>query len=249
MTDTSAPAAATPASSDTPIVSDLSRLARVLFSPTAVFTEIQDRPRFWGPFAIVAVLTIIINYFNRPFQRRIGELISEHLNRPVPADTPVKMVLGFVTAPIGLLIICAISALIFYALVAAMGGDTSFKKMLSVVIHTFPIVLMVQVISVIVLHQRGIASINGPSDLMVSLGADLLLPDSVSGFFPRIFLAQIGPLQIWGVIIAAMGAKVMGKLTSGSAWAAAIIHFLIFATALSALGAFGMGMAQKALAS
>ena len=248
MTDTApAPVAATPP--DTPIVSDASRLVRVLFSPTKVFEEIQARANFWGAFLIISVATIIINYFNRPFQRRIGELIAEHAGRPVPPDTPVRMIMGFITTPIFLLVICAISALVLYALVAAMGGEASFKKMMCVVVYAFPVAIIVQIISAIVLHQRGVASINGPADMMVSLGADLLLPDSVNSFFARIFLAQFGPLQIWGVIIAAMGAKVMGKLSDGSAWAAAIIHFLIFATVMSALGAFGMSMAQKALGS
>ena len=243
MTDTASSAPPAPASSGTPIVSDLVRLARVLISPTAVFEEIRERPTFWGPFAIVSVATIIINYFNRPFQRRVGEVIAQARGVTLPPDSPTKLVMSFITAPLGVLILCAISALILYALVSAMGGDTTFKRMLTVVIFTFPVILITQVISLIVLTQRGVGSINGPTDLMVSLGADLLLPsDSNTGYFLRIFLGQIGPLQIWGLVIAATGAMVMGKLSKGAAWVATIIHFLIIVTALSALGAFGMKM-------
>jgi hypothetical protein len=244
MTNATAPAPAAPASSDTPIVSDLGRFVRVLFSPGAVFTEIQDRPTFWGPFAIASVITIIVNYFQRPFQRRIGELMAQHAGRTLPPDTTAKMVLGMVFTPVGILILCAISALILYALVSAMGGETTFKKMLTVVIFTFPIILITQIITAIVLHARGVESINSMSDMMVSLGADLLLPaDANTGNFLKIFLAGIGPLQIWGVTIAAVGAMILGKLAKGSAWAAATIHYLIMLTALAALGAFGMKMA------
>ncbi|HEY2807104.1 MAG TPA: YIP1 family protein [Gemmatimonadales bacterium] len=237
-----AAAAATPPA-ETPVISDLSRMGRVLFSPGAVFGELQHRPTIWGPWIIVSVISMIISWFQRPFQQRVGQIISERAGRPAPPDTMVRAIIGLVLTPVGVLVLVLISALILWALASAMGGDTSFKKMMSVVFFSFPPILIQQAITVAVLMNRGVASITGPADMFVSLGADLALPaDAQVGYFTRFFLAGIGPLQIWALVIIAVGVMVMGKTSKASAWTAAIIHFLIILCVLSGLGAFGASM-------
>ena len=239
-----APQSAAPTQSYTPFVTDLARLGRVLLSPTAVFEEQKDAPTFWTPFAIMAVVTIVINFFMQPYQQRVRELVLQHLGRPVPEPSTAGMVIGFVTGAVFLLIICAIGAGILYAIVSLFGGETTYKKLLCVVVFSLPIYVLIQAITVVVLHQRGLASINGPEDLIVSLGLDLLLPQSVQpGYFVRFFLSGIGLLQIWQLTITAMGLAVMAKLGKGAAWGAAIVNFLIVLALMSGLGAFGMKMA------
>jgi hypothetical protein len=244
---TEATAGTAPAPADTPFVTDLSRLARVLFSPGAVFAEVDARPNLWRPWLLVSVAYVAVNYLLRPYQQRVTAAMMERLGRPVPADSMVKALIGSALTPIGVLIVAAISGGILFALVSAMGGETSFKKMMILVIHTWPILLIQQLITVIVLMSRGVASINSPSDMMVSIGLDLAVPaDATIGFFTRFVLMGINPLSIWGLVIVAVGLQVLGKAGKGGAWAAAIIHFLIMLLCLSALAAFGMKMAAGA---
>lgn len=239
-----APETSASAQTHTPVVTDASRLARVLFSPTAVFEEQKDAPTFWMPFAIMAVLMMVASYFMQPFQQRVRELMLEHLNRPVPPPTTVGMIIGLCTTVIGLLIVCAIGAGILYAITSVFGGDTTYKKLLCVVVFGLPVAFIIQAITVAVLTSRGVASINGPEDMIVSLGLDLLLPQSAQpSYFVRFMLSGIGLLQIWQLTITAMGLAVMAKLSKGSAWTAAIINFVIVLAIMSALGAFGMKMA------
>ncbi len=241
MTDTAAPPVS--ASTDTSFMADAVRLVRVLFSPGAVFGEIQNRPTFWRPWILVSIVSVIITYLQRPFQQRVQSIIMEHAGRPMPADTPLKMVLALCASPIVVLVLMAISAVILYGLASAMGGEVTYKKMLSVVAFSFPPILIQQIITVAVLMTRGVQSISGPADMFVSLGADLALPaDASVGYFTRFVLAGIGPLQIWALVIVAIGVMVMGKTSKGSAWTAAIIHFIILLVAFSALGALGAGM-------
>lgn len=87
---TEASATPTPASNDTPFVTDAGRLARVLFSPGEVFAEIQDRATFWRPWLVISVLYALINYFMRPFQQRVGAAMMEAAGRTAPPDTMVK---------------------------------------------------------------------------------------------------------------------------------------------------------------
>jgi len=116
--------------------------------------------------------------------------------------------------------------------------------MLSVVIHAWPLFFAQQLLAYIVLSMRGLDAIHGPMDMIVSLGADLALPsDAQVGYFLRFFLGGIGPLQIWQLVISAVGVGIMARAGKGAAWTAATVNYLFWLLLLSGLGAFGMKMA------
>jgi len=239
-----APDAPAPTKSYIPLLTDLTRLGRVLFTPTAVFEEQKDHPTFWMPWIVVSVIWMALALLQRPFQNRIRDVVLARMNRPVPAPSAVGNIVSMIGGPIAVLLMCLIGAAILYALVSVLGGETGYKKMLNVVVFSLPVVLIIQAATVFILHTRGLASINGPEDMIVSFGLDLLLPQSAQpGYFLRFVLMGIGPLQIWGLAITATGLGVMGKLGKGGAWTAAIINFLIVLLLTAGLGAFGMKMA------
>ena len=241
-----APAPAPAAAGGIPFVTDAVRLARVLFSPGAVFAEQQERPTFWRPFLIVMVVLAVLQFLQQPFQARIRELAIQAAGRQAPAGPggPAAIVIGVVVGALILLIMVAISAGILYLLVTAFGGEASFKKMLTVTVFAWSIGVIQQLLTFVVLSMRGVDSIHNVWDAFVSFGADLLLPaDASVGAFARIYLAGIGPLAIWQIAICAVGLQVLGKLGKGAAWGAAIIAYLVFLLIPSGLGAFGMKMA------
>jgi Yip1 domain len=234
---------ATTAVAYTPVVTDALRLVRALFSPRAVFEEQQDKPTFWMPWVVVSIAFAIVQFLQRPFQTRVRELVYQQLNRPMPAGGggPVSMAIGVATGAATVLIMAALAAGIFYLLLSVFGGDTSFKKMLTVSIFGWPIAILGQLLTFIVLTMRGVGSINSVWDMFVSFGADVLLPaDLQLSAFQRLFLAGIGPLAIWQVVITAIGLRVLGKVSKGGAWATAIITFIILLAVTAFLGAFGM---------
>ncbi len=234
-----------PASGGIPIVSDAVRLLRVLISPGAVFTEIQDRPTFWGPFIVIAIVNAVLSFLQRPFSQRIGQLMSERAGRPMPEPSTLKTVLGVVVSPLFPLILILVVAGVLYVLVSVFGGTTTYKKMMAVAVFTWPVTLIQILVSWVILTNRGIAAINGPQDMFVSLGADLLLPgDMQVGTFVRLLLAGIGPLPIWKVTITAVGLMVMGKTGKNQGWTAALIIYalaLLVAATVGTLTARMMG--------
>jgi hypothetical protein len=235
--------APTPSSGASPLA-DAGRLVRVLFSPGAVYDELKERPSFWVPWIVVSIVYAAINWFQRPFTQRIQAMALEKAGQPVPTPGAVGAIVSVVLTPVGVLVLCAISAGIFYLLVSAMGGETSFKKMLTLVIFVFPITLIQTLLTVIVLHLRGVESIQSAGDLMVSFGADLLVPNDVQmGYFVRILLMGIGPLAIWSLAIQATGLQALAKLGKGGAWAAALIAYAILLCIGAGFGAWGMKMA------
>jgi len=235
---------ATPPGGGIPIVTDAVRLARALISPGAVFAEIQERPTFWGPFAVIAILNVILNYLQQPFNQRIGQIMTERAGRPFTEPTAVRTAVSAVLGgALGPLVLCAIVGGVLYVLVSVFGGQTTYKKMMTVSIFTWPVTLIQLVITYVVLNNRGVASISGPQDMFVSLGADLLLPGDMSiGNFTRLVLAGIGPLPIWKLTITAVGLMVMGKVGKGQSWTAAIIIYACAVLVAAGVGAWGMKM-------
>ena len=242
MTTPEAPSAGQP---HTPIVTDAVRLVRVLFSPGAVYSEQQDRPTFWWPWVIISVVYALLQFLQRPFQARIRELMMQRAGQPARGGGTgaVTTVLGIGGSFLSVLVISAIAAVILYLLLMAFGGETTYKKMLTVVIFTWPIQCIQGILTYVVLTMRGVASINSVWDMVVSFGVDLVIPTEGMGSFLRLFLTGIGPLQVWSVAITAIGLTVLGKVGKGAAWTAAIIGYLIGLALASGLGAFGMRMA------
>lgn len=234
----------TPSSGGIPIVTDAVRLLRVLVSPGAVFAEIQERPTFWGPYAIIAVANVVLNYLQQPFQQRIAQMMTERAGRPFTEPTAVRAIVGsLISGALGPLVLCAIVGGVLYVLVSMFGGQTSYKKMMTVSIFTWPVTLIQLAVTWVVLSSRGAASINGPQDMIVSLGADLLLPaDATVGNFSRFLLAGIGPLPIWKLAITAIGLMVMGKLGKSQGWTAAIIIYICALLVGAGVAAWGLSM-------
>jgi hypothetical protein len=231
----------------TPFVTDLTRLLRVPVSPGAVFEELNERPTFWAPWLVVSAFYVLIQLLMKPFNTRAGELMMQRLNRPAPPTTSsselVSTITTVVSGPLTVLIMCAIAAGILYAIVAATGSETSYKKMLVLSLFAWPLALLQQALNVVVLKVRGVDAIASPQDLIVSMGLDNLLPQSVQlGNFLRFVLMGMGPLQIWSLIVTAVGITVLARAGKGAAWTAATINFVIILLLASGMGAFGMKM-------
>jgi hypothetical protein len=114
---------------------------------------------------------------------------------------------------LGPLVLCAIVGGVLYVLVSMFGGQTSYKKMMAVSIFTWPVTLIQLAVTWVVLNSRGVGTINGPSDMIVSLGTDLLVPaDAQIGYFARFPVAGIGPLPDLKPTITAVGLDGAGQV-------------------------------------
>jgi hypothetical protein len=169
--------------------------------------------------------------------------MAERAGRTMPPPSAAATVISVLSSALGPLLLCAIVGGVLYVLVAMLGGQTSYKKMITVSVFTWPVTLIQLAVTWVVLNNRGVGSITGPQDMFVSLGADLLLPgDMQIGTFARLLLAGIGPLPIWKLTITAVGLMVMGKMTKGSAWTAALIIFVLAVFAAAGAGSFAAKM-------
>lgn len=236
------PAQAPAASSHIPFVTDAMRLVRVLFAPGAVFDEQKEQPTWFVPWLIVAILCVVIGFWNLPYSQRTIELaLQNYPNAPQLTDAQMRSraMMGLPFLPIIFLIFALIGAGIMYLVVTIFGGRARFRGMLSASVFSqvlLPITLLLQCV---ILRMRGspAEAITTMADAQPALGLNVLLT-SDSRFMQAIY-AGIGPLQLWAIFIMAVGVTRLESVKKSTAWWAAIIQFvvlLLIAAGLSTLG-------------
>ncbi len=222
------PAAAAPPRPNTPFVSDISRLVRVLFSPGAVFTELRDHPSPWIPGLIISVALAGLGILMAPFSGKAMRLGMEASGQPVPSWVDRMPIFQAIGAPVVVFALSAVSALVLWVAVMALGEEAPYKRLYTVVIYSWVVGIIQYVLTYVVLTMRGLDAIRTPQDAQVSLGLDNLVPAEMAvGGFVRGLLAGIGPLAIWGLVITAIGLMVMIGVPKAKAWVAASVSFVV----------------------
>jgi len=242
----------TPSAGYTPVLTDLWRLVRAPFVPKTVYGEQEAAPTFWIPWLLVSAGFFVLQFLQRPFQQRIRDLVLQKVGQPVPTGgaSLAGLLVGIASTFVIVLVLASIAAGIYYLVLMVFGGQTTFKRMLTVTIFAWPIAILQALLTYVALSIRGVESIQSVWDVQVSFGADLLLPsDTTMGAFARLFLAGIGPLAIWQLIVTVIGLKTLGKASTGAAWTAALVTFFVLLVGLAALGAVGINAALKAMGS
>jgi hypothetical protein len=244
MTAPEGSAAPAPASSYTPVVTDLVRLVRALFSPGAVFAEQSEKPTFWMPWVLVSIGFACTQLLQAPFQARAQQLVLEAAGRQAPANLATFRLIGVAMTPVITLVMVLLATAILWVAVMTTGEEARYRRLMTATIFAWPAALIQQVVVWVVLRMRGVESIRSASDLQVGLGLDLLLPADSGSAFLRAALGGINPFALWSLTITAVGVMVLVKTTAGKAWTAAVAAFVVTLLVAAGLaGVFGSRMA------
>jgi hypothetical protein len=222
----------TKAGSHIPILTDAMRLLRVLGSPGAVFDEQRDKPTWFLPWLVVAIVCFLIGMFQAPYTQRMIEIAIEARGSTaqVPASAMhTQAIIGSAVAPIVFLLFGAIGAGILYLVLAITGSSVRYRGLLSATFFSQAVLPIQFVLQAVILRLRGApdVAISSMADAQPSLGLNMLLPaDAATGHFMTALLSGIGPLPIWAMFITAVGIMRLEKTTKGAAWTAAIVSYL-----------------------
>ena len=227
-----APAPQAPAGgSYIPIVTDFMRLVRVLYAPGAVFDEQKEKPTWFLPWLVIAILCVAIGFWQLPYSQRVVELaIQAYPNAPqLTADQlRSRSIIGLIVTPIFFLIFALVSAGILYLAVSVLGAKARFKGLLSVSVFAQVMLPITLILQGIILRMRG-----GPSeaittmmDAQPALGLNVLVGADTSRFVTAL-LAGIGPLPLWALFITAVGIMRLEGVKKNTAWTAAIASFVV----------------------
>lgn len=245
---------APPATADGPAMSTPATLANIFFEPGETFAALRARPRFLVAALLILAMILLVTVLLMQ-KVNFGEFIANQMeNSPQTAQMspeqkaqavafwtgPFGKVVTYVIPVVGVTVIFAAGAAIYMLGVMLMGGKLSYKQALSVWVYSsLPPAVLGTILSIIILMLKPAEEIDlnksGAGLAVTNLGA-LINPASP---VLRAALSWFDLFTFYGMFLAALGLRKVGKISSGAAWTIVIAMWLcgvVYSVAGAALG-------------
>lgn len=237
-----------PAGAQPPPMSAGARLAGIFFEPSNVFQNLRAHPRWLVALLLIAALSYAYSmaFTRRVTPERIAEFTTEKVVESgfVPAEaaaqmkadqieaatSPARIAAGAVGQFTSMFVIMSIVAALYMLAVMVFGGRIGYWQALSVAAHAaLPAIVIDKLLSLVILYLKA------PEDLHPILGQNTLVTDNLGALVspaehPVIFsmATAVGALSFYRLWLLATGLRNGSeRLSKGSAWAVAIIFWLI----------------------
>ncbi len=241
-----------------PQMSEVGTLANIFIEPGNTFKDLRRKPRF---IMATVIMALLITAFSVTLQQRLGEerikravmqtlennsqfasMPAEQKEQQVNLSYTIQKYVSYVT-PIFVFLFFLIGGLLYWLGVKAMGGAASFLQSLSVWIYSsFPPTIVAMLANFLILF------IKSPDDIDIATSQRGLVKANPTMFFDgkempvlATLISTIDVFMIWGLILAAIGLHIVGKISKGSAWGIVLIITLIGIT-FRVIGAFINGV-------
>ncbi len=226
-----------------PQMSEVGTLGGIFFEPGATFEDLRRKPRF----VIAALISVVlfgafIFAFNTKlgFERIARERLeasswyqnqsSEQKDAMLKQQTsPLVKAITYTVAPLVFLITLFIGGFLYWGGTNAMGGSISYLRALAVWVYSgFPPTVVSLLANFLVLFLKNpdeidtVASQQG----LIQASPAFFIDGKASPVLSAV-LATFDVFYIWGWILAAIGLRVVGKISSGAAWAIVLIVALL----------------------
>jgi hypothetical protein len=222
-----------------------SKVINTFFEPRKLFQSLKIKPAWLVPFIIVAILVMASSWFTFPLimkdvvtniqenERFTEEQKEMIIERIAGAEHPPAYQL--VLAPVGVLVyLFLISGVLFLVFNVLLGGDSSFKRVLSVFSYSSLIAIPQAIVKLPLTFAKQTANIQ------TSL-AILLSPDAKESFLYKV-LGGFDIFTLWQVILIALGLAVMYKYTMKKSFSVVLILWILLIVVSSALSTLLGGM-------
>jgi hypothetical protein len=225
-------------------MSEAATLGNIFFEPGRTFADLKLKPRFIMAGVIIAIL---VTAYTFSLQYKIGEagirrFITEQIDKNPRADSmsaeqktqavDMQMTISKYTRfalPIFVFISFSIGGLLYWAGSRAFGGSGGYMQALSVWVYSsLPPAVVGMIANFIVMAVKSADEIDLAASQRSLLNANLgFLVDGKAHPYLGTLLATFDVFSIWGWILAAIGLRIVTRLSAGSSWAVVIIIALI----------------------
>jgi hypothetical protein len=221
---------------DGPEMSTPSTLTGIFLEPSRTFEALRARPRFLVAGIIIIVLSLVVTVllFNKiDYSAFMREQITKSPRGGQMTPEQVDAAVGFYNGPIGKLFIYVIPVIGTAAYIAAggalyllgsmlMGGVLRYKQALSVWTYSaFAPSLLGSIAAVIIVLLTPADELNpAQAGGLVRANLAVLAPHGGSPAIGAL-LGSIDLFTFYGLFLAAVGLRKVGKMSSGSAWTVA----------------------------
>jgi len=227
------PAYAGPAA---PTMSTPATLTGIFFEPGRTFEALRERPRFLVAAIILVVLTLVVTFliFNKiDYAAFMREQITKGPRGDQMTPEQVDTAVGFYTGPIGKVLIYFFPIIGTAAFIAAgaglyllgamlMEGKLRYKQALSVWTYSsFAPSVLGTIVAILIVVLTPAEEIN-PSQPGGLVRANLSVIPHGSSPALGALLGSFDIFSFYGLYLAALGLRKVGKMSSGGAWTVAL---------------------------
>jgi hypothetical protein len=219
----------------------------LFISPRETFEAIDRKPTWLVPFIILAVAALAMTVLTREIgmqdmlaRFQASDMPQEQIDRIVAQSQGPGRYLQLVFVPLFMFIVWAIlSAVLWFTGNTILGGNSTFKKMLSLVSWSSLVGLLSVIIHTVLILMKGTTQ-------GVTTSLALLLADPEPGAKPTFLfrlLSKFDVFTLWQMALWAIGVAVMYRFTmKKSAGMVAVLWVLWVIISVSLGGLFRFGM-------
>ncbi len=237
-----------PPSDNTPVaeparMSEVGTLSSIFFEPGATFEDLRRKPRFLmaGILFILVTAAFSVLFINKIGFEEIARARMEKNERfqQLPAEqqkqlieqqsSPVVKVISYVATPIVWALYLVVGGLIYWLGANAMGGSMTFLRGLAVWVYSgFPPMIVSMLANILVLFLKSTDDIDVAASQGGVINANLsFLIDAKTSPVLGAILGTFDLFFIWGWILAVIGLRIVGKISTGAALAIVMIVALL----------------------
>lgn len=207
-------------------VSTGSTLIDIFFEPSKAFEALRVRPRFLVAGLIVFALTCLVTLVMY-LRVDMGQVMRQRMERSPNAaqqteeqkemGAQIAKTMGAIAVPLSVIIITAGGAAIYLLGGVIFGGTLNYKKALAVWTYSWvPPAVLGAIIGIAVLFLKNPDEVDPEKMMVTNPGAFM---GEESNAILAAVLSQFDILRFYGMFLAALGLRKVGKLSSGASWA------------------------------
>ncbi|HUF03894.1 MAG TPA: Yip1 family protein [Aridibacter sp.] len=230
-----------------PEMSEIATLGNVFIEPGRTFEDLRKKPRFIIAFVIIAILStsymiaLSQKVGDEQIRRELQSLVSQSgqfqsLSASEQEDAlNLQIFMQRITtyaSPLLVFIVLLLGGLFYWLGMKAFGSEARFWHGVSVFTYSsLPYFGLRYIGNLIVLYFKPAEEIAfiGAQRGVVDANPNLFLGSDTSPVLTTI-LSAFDVFLIWGLILAAIGLKKVGRISSGSAWTVVLLLTLIWLT-------------------
>ncbi|MFI8707005.1 Yip1 family protein [Bacillus sp. NPDC077411] len=208
----------------------------MITSPSLQFQKMRSNAPVWGAFFLMVVLGGIMGAIGTYLYSMDPAIVAK--NKELGVEVPMAFTLGsgFVFAAIIFMFTFFISAALYKVLMMFMGNDTSYKKLLAIIVYSSIITVLGGIINMVLAWIFG----GNGQEMYTGLG---MLFASTGGVVHGIAKA-FEVFAIWGLFVTGLGLHITAGLSKKQATILVVVFFII-SLAFGAIGGFLGGLVPK----
>ena len=221
--------------------SSFGRLIGVLVSPVKTFRSIAERPTWVAALVILGLLGaglgVLIN--TRTDQREMIQkqmkkwgqnMTEEQLDEAVERaehPRPIMRAISLAVGLIGQAIAYLLPAFLYWLIFKLAGSELAFKSSLSAYLHAaMPIGVATLLMIPVILSRATVQPLDALTGDLLASSPAFLLPEG-TGVAVKAALAAFDLFNLWSVVLAVIGYRIVARVSTPVAAGAAIFLFLV----------------------